>query len=409
MLNRWNKGLVIDGRNKIAQEQSFQGLLLVAPSGFGKTSTYVVPNALMLKGKNSVVFTDPAGEIYDTTKNYLLSLNYEIKRLDMREGKQALQYNPLHRIQSTSDTQKIADTLVTTAYPKAGSDSFWNDSAKSLIGLLISFLWQQTNSSPTLNQLYQLLHQLSYNTSSLERELVLVLNSAQFQEYKSFIAQSERIVSSILSTAKTALYKLSDPEIQWLTAKESLFFESLRDKPTALFIITPEHEIEYYSAPILSLLYSQLFEFCMQLPQQNKPYLPIRFFLDEFGNMHINGFSRYVTVLRKRQISISLIIQSLSQLEFQYGKNQAQTIISGGCVNHLYYPALGLDTCQRLERIIGRKRSKYNNSLSQPLMTCDQIRTMPKNRALFITGNWRPVLVKTKAWFKNWWLKKRAR
>lgn len=208
------------------------------------------------------------------------------------------------------------------------------------------------------------------------------------------------------------MHPLSDPHIRAVTEKENLHFESLRKKPTVLFIIVPEQELAYFGF-LLSLIYSQLFRFCLKMPTDKSPYLPIRFFLDEAGNMNIPNLPTYLTVSRKRLISVSVIVQELQQLDFQY-KNQAQIIINGGTTNHIYYPALGLNTCQQLEKILGSKTIiKKNNgkitTIKQALMSNDSIRTMSSNQALFISGNQRPVLLKTKAWFQRFSLRKRAK
>lgn len=411
LLNPWNKGLVIDGKNKMPLHKSYQNVLLVAPTGYGKTSRYVLPNALSLDGTCSAIFTDPAGEIYATSNKYLQKKGYHVKCLDLREGFSSLQYNPFFRIHSSSDASKMAHIIIQAAYPTQGGDTFWVDSAKALLGLLIEYLYQQKESTPTLLKLYQLLQQMSFNQKQLHKKFSKVLNEEQFERYKAFSNQDGKTIAGILSTCKSAMHPLSDPHIRAITEKENLHFESLRKKPTVLFIIVPEQELAYFGF-LLSLIYSQLFRFCLKMPTDKSPYLPIRFFLDEAGNMNIPNLPIYLTVLRKRQVSVSVIIQELQQLDFQY-KNQAQIILNGGCTNTIWYPALGLNTCQQLEKILGSKTViKINNGKTtrtkHPLMSNDAIRTMSSNQALFISGNQRPILLKTRAWFQRFLLRKRA-
>lgn len=403
LLNPLNRGLIIDGRNALPKALSYQHLLLVAPSGFGKTTRYVINNALQLDGKSSAVFTDPSGEIFNTCAPFLKRKGYHIKCLDLRPHQSRLQYNPFYRIQTSSDANKMAHILLNAAYPNNKGDTFWIDGAKALINILILYLIQRDqNSTPTLLDLYQLLFQLSYNPKECSSSFLQHLTPLQKAHYQAFCAQDSKIIAGTLSTCKAALHMLADPHVQYITQRESLHFEQIRERPTALFIIVAEQDIHYFQF-LLSLFYSQLFRTCLHFETPNKAFLPIRFFLDEFGNMNIPNFPSYITVLRKYKVSVSIIIQELEQLYFQY-QQQAQTIIDGGCSHHLYYPGLGLDTCTKLEKILGYTRSDGR----KPLMASDNIRTLDSNQALFISGNKRPILLKTRPWFKQRKLRKRG-
>ena len=55
-------GLVLGPGRRLSADESFKNLVLMAPSGGGKTTRYVIPNLLELQG--SAVVTDPSGEIY---------------------------------------------------------------------------------------------------------------------------------------------------------------------------------------------------------------------------------------------------------------------------------------------------------------------------------------------------------
>lgn len=408
-LNCFHKGLVIDGKNRISLQRSMQHALVLAPSGMGKSTSYVIPNLLKIKNASAVV-TDPSGELYNLTAPYLRKSNFTVRCLDFLTPTPPFQYNPLHRAESFTDIQKISSILIDATLQSNAENSFWNDSAKSLLALLIRYLRLSQDKPPNLSQLFLLVNQLSFQRKKIEKKIMEVFSDQDIAIYKAFASQEERIISNVLSTIKTALAKMSDPHIAHITAQETLFFESLRKEKTVLFLIVPEQDMKFYSF-LLTLFYTDLFSFAMALPKAGKPYLPIFFFLDEFAALNkIPSFPVLINTLRKRNCSVSIILQEMRQLTSIYGPNDAAAIAFGGCSNHIYFPGLSLDTCSQLEKILGSTFTKTEQSktpIKKPLMSADQIRTMHK-KALFISSNKRPIKIKIRPWFKRWLLRRKV-
>jgi type IV secretory pathway TraG/TraD family ATPase VirD4 len=420
ILNKHNKGLVLDGINRLSEELSFRHLLLVAPTGAGKTSTYIMPNLLSINSESSVVITDPSGEIFNKTSGYLSSKGYKIKVVNVSDLKSSLKFNPLYRANSHTEIKKISEILVNTAFSANGGDQkFWNDGAKNIINILIRCLKKCDNLYYNLHNLRHLLNSFGKDGTKINDFIakLTVDDLATFNEYKGFISNDEKVVQGMIATAKTSLDKFSDPGLCELTCEESLNFESMREEKTIIYIIVPEHEVKYYGF-FLSLLYTQIFDFCMKLPEENKKYLPIYFLLDEFGNMSsIPSFSNLITTLRKRKCSCSLVLQDIEQLNNIYGKSDASTIVNGGCTSKIFLPGLSLATCEEVERILGKKTILYSEGgthaigtdannvrdmrTGRSLLTSDEIRTMKDNQAIFIHGNKKPILLKTKPYYKN--------
>ncbi|PCH91045.1 MAG: hypothetical protein COB85_09665 [Bacteroidetes bacterium] len=417
VLARWKNGLVIDGVNKISLKRSYAHCCVLAPSGTGKTTRFIIPNVLNLK-KNSAVITDPSGEIYDLTAPHLRKIGYQVKVLNVADVNASLQYNSLHRCHTHTEIQKTAEILVEAAYPKTSfqKDAFWNDGAKQIINICIRALKSQKNpQDANLFKLKELLNMLGYDTKKAAASMK-GLDQATFNDLKAFISQDDKVFDGMLSTAKAALGKLSDPNIAKLTEGETLDFESLRTDKTVIFIIVPEHEVQYYSF-IISLLYSDIFNFCMQKKQAGQSYIPVMFFLDEFGNSgKLPSFSTIITTLRKRKCSISIVLQDIQQLVNTYGQSDASTILNGGCSSRIYYPGLSLQTCEELSRMLGSRTISYREggyeshgdgmqnryrNMGRLLLTPDEIRTLKSQHGIFVHGNELPIRLKTVAWFES--------
>ena len=108
-------------------------------SGSGKSTSYSIPNAYQMLG--SYVFTDPKGELYDSTAGYLKDHGYKIKVLNLVNPKCSDGYNPIQHVRSEIDVDVIANTIVKGQKSDGGgSDPFWDDSAEMLLKALIYYL-----------------------------------------------------------------------------------------------------------------------------------------------------------------------------------------------------------------------------------------------------------------------------
>lgn len=423
LLNPRNTGLVVDGINRLPLERSYSHLAVVAPTGAGKTTRFVIPNVLNMRNCSFVV-TDPAGEILKTSEGYLRRRGYTIATVNFANIQTSDRYNPLSRCETHTDTRKMAEMIIESAYQNQhGNDAFWNDSAKGILNLLIRAVKHLPPHQQNLGEVYRMLNQFGHAQDEVNRIMAEHLDQTSFDEYKAFLSQDDKVMNSILSTGKTALASFSDPGLALLTREDTVAFERLRTQKTALFVIVPEHEVRYYNF-MLTVLYTQIFNFCMKLPVNGTPYLPVFFFLDEFGNAgKIPNFSTLITTLRKRSVSVSIVLQDVDQLVHTYGQADASVILNGGCASRIFYPGLSFETCEKLSRMLGTQTVSYREAgfsrqddflpdrdreMGIPLMRPEQIMTMPSDQAIFTHANLRPVMLKTRPWFRIRTLKQRA-
>lgn len=391
-----NTGLIL-GNHQISLAKSFQHLALVAPTGIGKTTKYVIENILNCVG--SIVVTDPSGEIYKKTSGHLKNRGYQINVMQPTDLSRSDRFNALTRFNTPQQIRKIATTL---AFVSGGDDPFWTNNTINILYIGLVALSRCDNPAfNTLGNLRWLLNHFGVDGSAIHSFMAEHLDAVTFAEYTAFVAQDSKVLSSIISSARSALDLWSDPDIVELTASNSIDIERFRKEKTITYLIVPEHQIKYFSL-ILNLFYSACFETFIEM--NNTPgQLPIFFFLDEFGNLgKIPEFETVITTLRKQDCSISVILQDLAQLDAIYGDKEAKTIFSGGLVNKLFLSSMGLETCEYLERLLGKNtvydtesgeasEDNHTHAIAQPLMTADQIRRMHENRGVLVSGRERPA------------------
>ena len=131
----------------------------------------------------------------------------------------------------------------------------------------------------------------------------------------------------------------------------------LRGK-TALFLSVSDSDRSQDA--LINLFYTQALQYLMAAADKrpdSRLSIPVRFILDDFStNTLIPDFDKIVSVIRSREIYVSLVIQSLSQLEGLYGHAKAQTIINN-CDNCLYLGGTDLETARYFSEKLDRRVS----------------------------------------------------
>jgi type IV secretory pathway TraG/TraD family ATPase VirD4 len=409
-------GLVLHKGRCITPQESFKNLALVAPTGSGKTTRYVIPNLLELQG--SAVVTDPSGEIYRATAGHLKKQGFKVEVLQPANAMQSRHFNPLTYLDGHQELGELARTLAEYGNQGEGdsgsggdSGAFWTHGAADILTIGLHALSATSDPSyRNLGNLRWMLNHFGYGGEGIAEFLGRHLDAHMQAEFMGFINQDRKVMASHLSTARAGLGLWSDPEICRLTADDDIGISQLRQRKTVLYLIVPENRIPYFSL-ILNLLYRACFRVCLEQWDENAykagALLPVYFFLDEFGNLgRIPHFDKTITTLRKRACSISVILQQPAQVEAVYGRKQAESILGGGCANKLYLAGLDGETAFAVERQLGQETirasegSQASRRLGKPLLRAEEVRRLPENRGILISGRKRPLYARLPACYE---------
>ena len=411
-----NTGLLLDGgKAQLSVDSSCRNLAVIATTGAGKTASFILPN-LLAQNEGSMVVTDPSGTLFERTSGDLVRRGYKVYQLNPLDLAASIGYNPLALASSYAEMQEVAHILVRTASQGAKVDPFWLLGAQEIIGILIKCLKNHVDADRYANlaNLQYLLQGFGDGQALTPFVAANAPDDATYHAFKGFIAQSDKTLQGLLSQAKASISMLSDPDIARLTAQSTFDFACLRTQKTALFLVFPQNRVSYYSL-LANLFYTQLFHYCLDDQVFRKDSLPIYFLLDEFGHLTIPDFPSIITTTRQRKISLSIVLQSVSQLEERYGKQGAHTILNGGVASRLFFSGMDIDTASELARTIGDVHLEHMDALGnirlerQALMTPAALRAMPDNQVLYLFANKRPALLTVTPYFKNRDFERRAR
>jgi len=127
LIHKDNKGLVVDGIRRLGLKESYTNMLIVAPTGGGKSTSYVIPNIIDLKDYSMIVI-DPSGELYDQTASSKQKMGFDIKVLEPGNPN-SNQFNFLNHINSLKECRMVAASLMS----RLGESDFWAYAAEDLL------------------------------------------------------------------------------------------------------------------------------------------------------------------------------------------------------------------------------------------------------------------------------------
>lgn len=390
-------------------------------SGSGKSASYSIPNAYQCLG--SYVFTDPKGELYDKTAGYLKEHGYDIKVLNLVRPQFSDGYNPLMHISSELDVDVIANTIVKGQKTESSSDPYWDDMAEMLLKALIYYLIatrpeeeqnlascaelvRAANNKGGSNLLSDLISQLPYDHPAR-------------MYYKSIEIAPEKTYGSILSSLQSKLGKFDSKEIAEMTSTDTINFEEIGSKKTAVYVISSDTHTAYDF--LLTIFFSQMIQQLYDYADKNGGALKERtyFILDEFANIgKIPDFDKKISTSRSRGISFSVILQNLDQLEAVYEKSY-ETIM-GNCDTHVFLGSNSYKTVEYFSKALGEKtidrdsisinKDKQNHRtgksisdqvMARALMTPDELRRMDNDLCIIYEKGIKPVKANKFYYFKH--------
>ncbi len=400
ILKRKDKGFSVGGAYTLSTRDSFSHLLVAANSGLGK-STAVASNSLFsLCNNGNPVVLDPSKELYNLTSGYYRDNGYEIVVINFsdRTGEESDGWNTFPK--DAVDLAKFITTLMILTLGSESRDPYWSLQGGALLIILGKTLYKMEPQYRNMANLLHLVTTFAGQPDLVDKYMSTHADAETWSEYLAFNRNSDNTRASIISTAKAALIVFAEDHIKHITATDTFDFASLRKQRTIVYLQTTASELIHYKL-LVSLFFEALIgEILKELPDEGDENIFLM--LDEAGIYKINSLPLAVTQARKFRCGIALLVQNELQLYDLYNKEQAATIISN-CNSKLYLTNQPLETAQRIEAMAGKREYKDEKEITRikPLITADELRSMPSDQAILIHGHHRPAIVPLKPYYKH--------
>lgn len=367
--------------------------LVIGATGSGKTVNTVLPSIKVLAKKGeSMVLTDPKGELFEKTGGLLKAKGYDLILLNFRNPQKGNAWNPMtmpYQLYKNDNKDKaielLDDLALNILYEEnsGNADPFWEKtSADYFSGLALGLFEDAPEEKININSisLTTTVGEEKCGGSTYVKEYFNMKdpNSPAYINASGTIMAPNETKGSIISVFKQKVKLFSSREnLSEMLSYSDFSLRSIGERPTAVFIIIQDEKKTYHS--LATIFIKQCYETLIDVAQEHGGKLPCRtnFLLDEFANMPpLKDVTTMITAARSRQIRFTMIIQNFAQLNQVYGKENAETI-KGNCGNIIYLISTELAALEEISKLCGEVKSKKDDkTASTPLVTVSDLRQM---------------------------------
>ena len=422
--------------------------LMIGASGVGKTAFFLYPNLEFACASGmSYLALDTKG---DLARNYgtiaQKYYGYHVSVIDLRNPTRSDGSNLLTLINRYMDiarehpdnlaarakAEKYAKILAKTIVNPGGDDqdrgqnAFFYDAAEGLLTSVILLLAEYVPPNSAGHEkrhivsVFKLVQELLAPSGQGKKTgfQVLMDNLPSTHKARWFAGAAlntpEQGMASVMSTVLSRLNAFLDSELEQVLCFDSVIdAEHFAAEKAAIFLVLPEEDStkNFMAGLMIQNLSRELFSVADE--HGGKLQNRVVFYCDELGTMPPFDILPLFSAGRSRKLTLVPIIQSLAQLEKNYGKEGAE-IIADNCQDTIFGGfAPNSQTAETLSKALGSRtvltgsvsKGKDNTSQSlqmaeRALLSPDELKNLPKGNFIVMKTGTHPMRTKLQLYFK---------
>ena len=394
-------------------------VLVIGGSGSGKTRYHIKPNLLQMNG--SYVCSDPKGTVVEEVGRVLMQKGgYKLKILNTIDFSASMHYNPFCYLHSETDILSLVTVIMENTQGKdnKGGEDFWRKAEALLYQALIAYIYYEAPAEEkNMSMLLDMLNacECREDDENFKSAVDLLFERLQkkspnhfaVRQYVKFKMAAGKTLKSILISCGARLAAFDIQAVRDMMEYDEMELDKLGDEKIALFAVVSDSDPTFNF--ISAMMYSQMFNvLCNRALNKYHGRLPVHVtcLFDEFANQKIPNWEHLVSVIRSRNISAHIVLQTYSQLKGMYQDN-AETI-AGCCSSMLFLGGKEETSLKMVSTMLGKETiDTFNTSdtrgtsrsyglnyqkLGKELMSQDELAVMNGGKCILQLRGVRPFL-----------------
>ncbi len=363
--------------------------IVFGPSGSGKTRNFLKPN--LLQANASYLVMDTKGSLYSEMGPILADLGYDVQCIDFTNMQGTVGYDPLDVIHVDPETGEFQQcdviSIAKAICPiESTKDPFWDHEAANYLTAFIAYVLENVPSGKrSFASVLDLFEQCADDSTMVKLfESLGQVNPKSFA-YRTYLRfkktmTAERMHASVLGILSEKLMCLGFKEaIALYKNPRKVDFAAMGHHKVALFVSVSD--VDFSLAPLTDLFVNHAIQGLIAeadaQPNHMMP-VPVRLMLDDFANLNIPDFDKTIAVTRSRELWVTILCQSVSQLQSRYGCYCAESIMAN-CDVQLVLSFNDMSTANTYASVAGR--------------TMDTLRATPAGKSWLFVSNRKPMMV----------------
>ena len=403
-----------------------KNVMVYGAPGTGKSRGFVMPFVMQAARRGeSLVMADPKAEFYEMYSGFLNSRGYTVKAYNLLDLFASDGWNcVMDTARDITLVQRAAEIIIRNTSNENERGDFWEKAEKNLLMALLHYV--QTLTYPgtdkllppeerSLGTIYKILSTTSVQELDA-RFRALPPDHPALPPYGIFRQAHKQIWGNIVIGLGNRLNVFQNKLVDDITKHNEIDLTLPGREKCAYFCIISDQDssLEFLSSMFFSLMFVKLFDYARQQDNRRLPVC-VNVLMDEFCNIALLDSKKIFSVARSRNINIQAVVQSIAQLSDRYPGNEWQEIV-GDCDYQLFLGCNDVMTSEFFSKQCGEITVRVNNtntpmrpfldflspqkpymqnktSTGRALMLPDEIRRLPKEKAILLVRGAKPLLL----------------